>query len=156
MIYGIYLTCLQTAYKKKLRHRLIDFINSNAITQFLIDVPKYVPQSLDSALYGNNFAESVSYILSPKRYLNGWGYGSSYVAELYKDFSYFGIIIGNFILGIILGCMNKLFRAGILGAWMCLSMTRLLLYAPRDTFTSFIVSTFSLINILTKFIRRIR
>ncbi|PEC10790.1 O-antigen polysaccharide polymerase Wzy family protein [Bacillus toyonensis] len=129
--------------------RLIDFINSNAITQLLIDVPKYVPQSLDSALYGNNFAESVSYILSPNRYLNGWGYGSSYVAELYKDFSYFGIIIGNFVLGLILGLMNKLFRTGILGAWMCLSMTRLLLYAPRDTFTSFFVSTFSLINTLT-------
>jgi hypothetical protein len=31
-------------------------------------------------------------------------------------------------------------------------MTRLLLYAPRDTFTSFIVSTFSLINIVTIFI----
>ncbi|PHG53211.1 O-antigen polysaccharide polymerase Wzy family protein [Bacillus wiedmannii] len=132
--------------------RIIDFINNNTITQSLIDVPKYAPQSLGSALYGNNFADSVSYVLSPNRYLNGWGYGSSYVAELYKDFSYVGIIIGNFILGIILGLMNKLFRTGILGAWMCLSMTRLLLYAPRDTFTSFIVSTFSLINILTVFL----
>nr|WP_286675856.1 O-antigen polysaccharide polymerase Wzy [Bacillus mycoides] len=61
-------------------------------------------------------------------------------------------MIGNFILGMILAFIPKLFKKGILGAWMCLSMTRLLLYAPRDTFTSFIVSTVSFINILTIFI----
>lgn len=129
--------------------RLTDFINNNSITQALFDVPKYTAQSIESALYGNSFADSVSYILSPSRYITGWGYGSSYIAELFKDFSYFGVIIGNFIIGIILALMPKLFKKGILGAWMCLSMTRLLLYAPRDTFTSFIVSTFSLINLLT-------
>ncbi|MGG3987023.1 O-antigen polysaccharide polymerase Wzy family protein [Bacillus smithii] len=132
--------------------RIIDFINNNVITQTLFNVPKYKPQSVESALYGNSFADSVSYILSPHRYIKGWGYGSSYIAELYKDFGYFGVIIGNFSLGIILALMTRLFRKGILGVWMCLSMTRLLLYAPRDTFTSFIVSTFSLVNILTLFL----
>lgn len=106
-------------------------------------------QSIESALYRNSFADSISYILSPSRYITGWGYGSSYIAELFKDFSCFGVIIGNFIIGIILALMPKLFKKGILGAWTCLSMTRLLLYAPRDTFTSFIISTFSLINLFT-------
>ncbi|KQB91650.1 sugar isomerase [Geobacillus sp. PA-3] len=132
--------------------RIIDFIHNNIITQTLFDVPQYKPQSVESALYGNSFADSVSYILSPSRYINGWGYGSCYIAELYKDFGYFGIVIGNFVLGIILALMPRLFRNGVLGAWMCLSMTRLLLYAPRDTFTSFIVSTFSLVNILSLFL----
>ncbi|MBT2616775.1 MULTISPECIES: O-antigen polysaccharide polymerase Wzy family protein [unclassified Bacillus (in: firmicutes)] len=132
--------------------RIIDFINNNIITQTLFDVPKYSSQSVESALYGNSFADSVAYILSPSRFINGWGYGSSYIAELYKDFGYYGIVIGNFIVGIILALMTRLFRKGVLGIWMCLSMTRLILYAPRDTFTSFIVSTFSLINFLTLFV----
>ncbi|MEW4265838.1 O-antigen polysaccharide polymerase Wzy family protein [Priestia megaterium] len=129
--------------------RIEDFINNNTITQSITDAPKYEPQTLESALYGNSFADSVSYLLSPNRYLNGWGFGSSYVAELYKDFGYVGVAIGNVVLGIILSLMTRLFKSGILGVWVCLSMTRLLLYAPRDTATSFIVSTFSLINILT-------
>jgi oligosaccharide repeat unit polymerase len=89
--------------------RITDFINNNIITQTLFDVPKYTAQSIESALYGHSFADSVSYILSPTRYKAGWGYGSSYIAELFKDFSYFGIIMGNFILGMILAFMPKLF-----------------------------------------------
>lgn len=132
--------------------RIIDFINNNTITQLFFNVPKYSPQSVESALYGNSFADSVSYILSPSRYLNGWGYGSSYLAELLIDYGYIGIIIGNFIYGIVLAFMTKMFKSGVLGIWICLSMTRLLLYSPRDTTTSFIVTSFSLINLLTLFI----
>lgn len=129
--------------------RLIDFLRNNSITQTIFDIPKYTAQTLESALYGNSFADSVSYILSPKRYLDGWGYGSSYVAELFKDFGFIGIAIGNFLLGIILALMTKLFKTGVLGVWVCLTMSRLLLYAPRDTATSFLVTSFSIINIIT-------
>lgn len=132
--------------------RIIDFLNNNSITQSIFHVPKYNSQTLESALYGNSFADSVSYILSPSRYLKGWGYGSSYLAELFHDGGYAGVIIGSFILGIILALMIRAFKHSILGIWMCLSMTRLLLYVPRDTSTSFFVSTFTLINILTLFI----
>ncbi|MCU5028588.1 sugar isomerase [Bacillus thuringiensis serovar brasilensis] len=128
--------------------RLIDFINNNTVTQMLTDIPSYRPQSLESALYGNSFADAVSYIVSPGRYLSGWGYGSSYLAEMFYDFGYSGVIIGSFILGIILSLMVNSFKYSILGVWMTLSMTRLLLYSPRDTTMSFFVSTFSLINIL--------
>jgi oligosaccharide repeat unit polymerase len=132
--------------------RIITFIKNNSITQTLFDIPKYNAQSVESALYGNSFADSVSYIISPNRYINGWGYGSSYVAEMYKDFSYFGVAVGNLVIGGILAYMSKLFKNGYLYAAISLYMTRLLLYAPRDTSTSFIVTTFSLINLLTLFI----
>ncbi|MGG4040959.1 O-antigen polysaccharide polymerase Wzy family protein [Bacillus smithii] len=132
--------------------KIIDFFNNNVITQTLINTPKYSPQTIESALYGTSFADSVSYILSPYRYLHGWGYGSSYIAELYLDFGYFGIIVGNFVYGIILALMTKLFKRSILGVWLSLYITRSLLYAPRSSFTAFIVSTFSLVNILTLFI----
>lgn len=129
--------------------RITDFIRNNAITQILTDSPKYASQTIESALYANSFSDSVSYLLSPHRYINGWGYGSSYIAELFKDFGYLGVIIGNFLFGAILALMSRLFKMNIIGVWISLTMTRLLLYAPRDTATSFIVSTFSLINILT-------
>ncbi|WP_455537646.1 O-antigen polysaccharide polymerase Wzy family protein [Terrisporobacter sp.] len=129
--------------------RIIDFVQENAVTQLFFDFPTYEPNTIDSARYGNSFADSVSYILSPARYVRGWGYGSSYIAELYKDFGYIGVIIGNFILGGILVLMSRIFRLGPIWAGFGLSMIRLLLYSPRDTATSFIVTSLSLINILT-------
>ena len=129
--------------------RIIDFIQENAITQVFFDFPVYKSNSVESACYGNSFADSVSYILSPSRYVQGWGYGSCYIAELYKDFGYMGVIIGNFILGGILVFMNRVFKSGPILAGVSLFMIRLLLYSPRDTSTSFIVTSLSLINILT-------
>ena len=131
--------------------RLIDFIKENTITQLILDIPVYKPNTLDSALYGNSFADSISYLISPYRYVRGWGYGSSYVAELYKDFSYVGIMIGNMVMGSIIAYMSVLFKKGPILAGLSLFMIRLLLYSPRDTTTSFLVTSFSLINILTIF-----
>ena len=132
--------------------RIIDFLRNNAISHFLFSTQVFQPQTIDSALYGNSFADSVSYLLSPQRYIKGWGYGSCYIAEAYKDLGYFGVILGNFVMGSILALQVYLFRKkGIIGKWVCLSMTRLLMYAPRDTFTSFFVTTFSIINIVTLF-----
>lgn len=129
--------------------RLIDFIQENAITQLFFDFPIYKSNTVESATYGNSFADSVSYILSPSRYVKGWGYGSCYIAEMYRDFGYIGIIIGNFILGAILASMNRLFKSGPILAGFALSMVRLLLYSPRDTATSFLVTSFSIVNVLT-------
>lgn len=129
--------------------RITDFLINNAVTQMIFTMPKYEAQSIESALYGNSFADTVSHSLNADRYLSGWGYGSSYIAELFKDGGYLGVIIGSFILGIILALIIRLFSYSILGAWICLFAARILLYAPRDTYTSFFVSTFSLINILT-------
>ncbi|WP_371025209.1 O-antigen polysaccharide polymerase Wzy family protein [Paraclostridium ghonii] len=132
--------------------RIITFIKNNSITQALMDIPMYESQTVESALYGNSFADSVSYRISPNRYINGWGYGSSYVAELYIDYGYIGVAIGNMVIGFILGYMGILFTLGPLNAAISLFMTRLLLYAPRDTTMSFIVTTFNLINTLTIFL----
>lgn len=129
--------------------RIIDFMKENAITQLFFDFPVYKSNTIESAYYGNSFADTVSYILSPSRYVQGWGYGSCYIAELYRDFNYIGIIVGNFVLGGILVFMNRIFKSGPILAGFALFMIRLLLYSPRDTATSFIVTSLSLINILT-------
>lgn len=132
--------------------RLLDFINNNALSQLLFDFPSYRYQTIESATIGNSFSDAVSYILSPNAYLGGWGYGSSYVAELLKDGHYIGVILGNTVMGIILALQNRLFRLNIVTAAVSLMMIRLLMYASRDTFLSFFVTSLSLINLLTIFI----
>lgn len=129
--------------------RLIDFLKNNSFTQALTNIEGYRAQTIESVVYGNSFADDISYYLSPQRFLNGWGYGSSYLAEFYLDGGYIGVIIGSTIMGILLFLLTRLFFLNFFGAWVSLTMTKLIIYAPRDTFTSFIVSTFNIINIFT-------
>lgn len=129
--------------------RLIDFLKNNYFTQALTNIEGYRAQTIDSIVYGNSFADDISYYLSPQRFLNGWGYGSSYLAEFYLDGGYIGVIIGSAIMGVILFLLTRLFFLNFFGAWVSLTMTKLIIYAPRDTFTSFVVSTFNIINIFT-------
>lgn len=129
--------------------RIIDFFNNNSISKYLFDLKTYSSQTLDSAIYGHSFADTISYMISPSRYLEGWGYGSSYLAEVYYDFGKLGIFIYNFFLSYILIFMKKLFNKGPITIAFALSMVRLLLYSPRDTALSFLVSTFNIVNVLT-------
>lgn len=58
------------------------------------------------ALQGNSMAHSLGYIVL-RKYLEGVGVGSSYIAELYHDFSYLGIIIGSSIYGLMMSFFNR-------------------------------------------------
>ncbi len=129
--------------------KVIDLMNNNIISQKVFNISHYSPQTIESATKGTSFADSISYTLDPYRYQNGWGYGSSYIAEFNFDFGVIGLIIGNLVLGILLASMLKLFNMGVLGAWLCLNITRSILYAPRSSFSAFIVDTFNFINIFT-------
>lgn len=132
--------------------KVIDLLNNNIISQKVFNIDHYSPQTIESATNGTSFADSISYALDPYRYKNGWGYGSSYIAELNFDFGILGIIVGNFFFGILLALMTRLFTKGIIGAWLCLNITRAILYAPRSSFSAFIVDTFNLVNLITIFL----
>lgn len=99
-------------------------------------------QSVHTALYGTYLADFVSYFANPKSYLIGMGYGSSYVAELFVDFGYFGVFIGNFIYGVLLKLLLKIsFNNGnIWQSAIGLFMLDKILRAPRATFDSFFAS----------------
>ena len=49
-------------------------------------------------------------MVDPQRFLGGGGLGSSYIAEAWVDFGYVGIIVVNFVFGILLSQLHKWFR----------------------------------------------
>ncbi len=55
--------------------------------------------NLDNALLSNRFAHNMSYVAKGEKYLEGQGWGSSYLLETYTDYGYIGIIIFSLILG---------------------------------------------------------
>lgn len=59
-------------------------------------------QGMEYLLHYDSFADWFSYIGSPSLYLSGYGSGSSYIAECYFAFGFFGVIIVSAVLGVII------------------------------------------------------
>ncbi|WP_339210612.1 O-antigen polysaccharide polymerase Wzy family protein [Aeribacillus sp. FSL K6-8210] len=128
---------------------IIEFLKSNIITQLFFDFPVYSGQSIERALNGNLFSHRISYYIMPSGYLQGRGYGSSYIAELNVDFGIIGVAIGSFLFGLLFVVLYKWFFNGKpYISTFALLLIRNLMMTPRSETTAFITSSFTLINIL--------
>lgn len=99
-------------------------------------------QSIATAVSGTYLADFVSYNANAKNYAMGIGYGSCYIAELYVDFGYIGVFIGNFLYGTIL-CKLLKFAMNRGNIWLSaigLLMLEEIFKSPRATFDSFLGS----------------
>jgi oligosaccharide repeat unit polymerase len=68
----------------------------------------YEAFSVEAATKTNSFGTIMSYITIGYGYLVlHYGTGSSYIAEIYYDFGYMGLVILNFFLGYIFGILSK-------------------------------------------------
>ncbi|MCB6974760.1 MULTISPECIES: O-antigen polysaccharide polymerase Wzy family protein [Butyricimonas] len=96
-------------------------------------------QSLETAMSGTYLADFVSYNANPAIYLTGMGYGSCYIEELYVDFGYIGVFLGNVIYGILLCVLlkNAINRGNIWRIAIGLFMIDAIFKAPRATFDAF-------------------
>lgn len=107
-------------------------------------------QSVDRALEGYQYSHTISYVIMKDLYLKGVGYGSSFVAELYHDFGYAGIILGSMIIGLLIGWFTKMLTSKhIIVIAIALIMARMTLFIPRASTIAFIIDTFSPANIFT-------
>lgn len=104
----------------------------------------YGEYSVQNALNGNSFANTVTYLNSPLTFLKGGGYGSSYIAELFRDFGYLGIILGNILYGFAFGTLSRVRRKGILFFALSFIFLECMFKVPRYNFDYF-VAEFSIV-----------
>lgn len=105
-----------------------------------IDVPfVFGKQSPAVAFRGTSLAHLVSYYANRRTYLAGMGYGSCYIAELYIDFGYWGVWVGNVLYGAVICLLLK--RAPQRGYhwWFATGLfaCNSLFVAPRASFDEF-------------------
>jgi len=96
------------------------------------------------ALNDNNLGASISYIVLGTRYLNGEGLGTQYLAELYVDYSYFGIIIYNIILGIVLSLFMNINYKNWAVYTLALFLMPKIIYIPRQFASDWLIFILSL------------
>lgn len=96
-------------------------------------------QTVQNALESNSLANYISYRVSSASYLDGVGMGSCYIAELFVDFGYIGVVLGNFIYGYIIQTLYErgMNKQSIWSFAVGLYVADLLFRANRSTFDAF-------------------
>lgn len=109
----------------------------NEFAQVLGVSEGYASQSVENALYGHSLSAAIMYNVNPQRMLAGGGLGSCYIAELMCDFSYLGVILGNFLIGFVIRRYNELKENNLVGNFMTIFLATALFRIPRDSFDYF-------------------
>jgi len=110
---------------------------------------KYAGNTIGSALYGNNLGATITYLVMPNNYLSGVGMGTQYIAELYSDFEYAGVIIFNLCLGwFITKCRFVYFKKWFWNA-ITIGVVHFLFGIGRDFATTFAAYYVSVVNWMT-------
>ena len=123
-------------------------LNSNAVSQLIGVGNLYQRQTLAFAKNAHSLGGAITYYFYPSKYLSGYGLGNCYIAELYHDFSMPGVIIGNIIVGVILGLMVGMKKNRVLRNFFCVFFIMLMLRWPRDSFDYPLINLMNLKNIL--------
>lgn len=91
-------------------------------------------QSAARATEGYQLSHTISYAIAPVDYLNGVGYGSSFVAELWLDLGLSGVIVGSALYGVLLTRSQALLGREFLTSFITLLLLRGMMFTPRASF----------------------
>lgn len=125
---------------------IIDYFTHGTVAQLLFGATGLGTQNSELlAVYGNSFAHSMSYVAHPN-YLQGEGWGSSYILETYADFGYLGIIVFSLILGAVMVWFVSVFKHRTFGRILVLIGLLELFFIPRSSATGWLgfIFTFQL------------
>ncbi len=65
-------------------------------------------QGVDYVNAHDSFSHWISYLVNSELYCNGYGMGSSYIAEVYLAFGFIGVCVGGLLLGVIIAKLSSL------------------------------------------------
>lgn len=123
-------------------YNITRFLQNSLLNDFLgLDLSFSIGrQSEMTAKAGTYLADFISYNANSRIYAIGMGYGSCYIEELFIDFGYIGVFIGNAVYGLIL---NKFLNvtSGNSSVWKIaigLFAIDAIFKAPRATYDAFV------------------
>lgn len=95
--------------------------------------------NLINATESNSLAHHISYITKGDKYLQGRGWGSSYLLETYVDFGYVGVAVFSLLLGLLLVLGIYLWRKNHMCRIIILLSTMGIFFIPRAEATGWIM-----------------
>lgn len=139
---GVSLNVIKRGYEYKylvLPNHLytLEFMKSGWIARIL-GIPIYHGNTVEHALYGGSYTHMIGYIVLKDSYLAGLGIGSSYIAELFQDFGYIGIILGNILYGYLIVSIDNIKKNDIFWTSIKFTILQALLWSIRASFSGFL------------------
>ncbi len=134
--------------------QITNIVTQNEIVKRLFNIKTYSGKTVANALYGTQFSKAITYKVMPHNYLNGIGMGTTYVAEVYHDFGYIGVILINILYGYFLALFQKKRFALLVKrvhpyiiAILFMGLTNIL-YAPRSITFGFVSQTLTITTLI--------
>ena len=122
---------------------VIDFLTKNVLVKSIFGTEIYHDQTVQMALNGNSFGQTITYLVYPQAYIAGHGMGSCYLAEAFHDFGYFGVAIFSMVYGYILSKANRLIGSSVVRNAILLISVYQIIYSPRAEAGSFLSAYFN-------------
>ncbi len=135
---------------------IIDYFRYGSIGQKLWGtVPIENGNNIRNAMESNSFAHNMSYISKGQKYLDGEGWGSSYLLETYVDYGYLGVVVFSFILGMFLIYGTTLWKKRGIKLIIYLVILTQIFFMPRSAATesiNFLLTMQFWVSVLTCYI----
>lgn len=113
----------------------IDYLKTNVVARKLFGTEAFPGgNSEQRAIYGNDFSHSMSYV-AREDYLDGHGFGSSFILETFADYGYIGMIIFSFLLGMLMVYMLYAMRKSRMHRIVVLTALTQFFFMPRSAAT---------------------
>ena len=113
----------------------IDYLRTNVISRNLFGTePLGNGNSEYRAIYGNDFSHSMSYVARDD-YLDGHGYGSSFILETFADYGYIGMIVFSILIGMLMIYMLYLIKKSRMWRIVMLTALTQFFFTPRSSAT---------------------
>ncbi len=122
---------------------IVDYYRDNTIAKKVFKLPGLgIGNNEVRALKGNSFTHILAY-LSRSDYLQGHGYGSSYILELYCNYGFIGLFIFSILLGFLLVNIPIIIKSQSLLSIIVLQMCMTIYFLPRAETMSSIMFIFT-------------
>ena len=130
---------------------LKQYLIYNPITEKIFNIQNITYHTEEYALSGQSFMHTISYLIDPDNYIEGHGYGSSYIAELHIDFGYIGVILGNILIGAYMAIFYKIYNKNCILTGCLLLSYRIMFFIPRapvDYLITYVLNFTAIVSIL--------
>ncbi|MBQ2775354.1 MAG: O-antigen polysaccharide polymerase Wzy [Clostridia bacterium] len=127
---------------------LKEYLTQNVVSRTLFGFEYIIGNTTEAAMTGTSYGSTMSYLRFKDSYLSGMGCGSVFLSELYHDYSWAGIIIGSFFLGMLLLKLKNMNVKGWIQYAVSLNCVRAVLTTPRTGYFKWLTETFAFPNLL--------
>lgn len=118
---------------------VIEFIKYNPISLKVFNkTPLPIGNNAIRAINGYSYAHILSYV-SHHNYLNGYGFGTTYLSESIHTYGTIGSVLTNVFLGNMMNKIKIKFSQGVIFRFISLLIISRVIYLPRQPFSSLIL-----------------